>query len=233
MKYNILKLHEMETAECKLNCTDCYLKQKQSPNNKLEYYLDQLDTEFEVYTSLYLNHLDRDINAALKPSSLLQRFGKRVKRRILVIDSISAAKLEYEHLEENDITEVGVSIKQNKLQFSVRDQFKNIKAVLLFTVGIDTLEFLDNGIRAGFRDIELNIKKPTSIENMLLYTNLLNKLSNYNGLNVTSDPCIMHIANKRDCTNPRDNQLEITTFLESTSAYACMYPSTTCIMHNN
>lgn len=227
--FKVLKLHEMETSSCGLSCTDCYLKNSNQSNDKLDYHLQQLAPECKVYAALYLNYLKRDVNEALKESKLLLSLGNKIQKRILVIDSLSAKQLRINALHQNQIREIGISIKNSTLDFTI-DKFEDIEVNLIYTVGIDPIEYISQAIRAGITNIELNIRKPASSKDMVNYISLQNQLSEYKELTIIGDPCVIYVGENKVCSDVSGDTLEITTFLNSKSAYTCMYPTDTCIM---
>jgi len=105
-------------------------------------------------------------------------------------------------------------------------------ANLLFTVGVDDTDLLVEAIEMGYQNIHLNMKKPVTSDTLIAYQAILLELERLRGdgrlATVVPDSCHEYIKNGRDCANPDDGILELTTFYGSYKYYTCAYPYTEC-----
>lgn len=239
-KYSILQVHEMETVDCDLSCSGCYLKSGMGdPHMDMEAFLDKVEPNPEVYYSFYLNNLKRDTKEALERSPLYGTLmgedigGKRMKAN-LVTDSLTANSLDFNFVSEHfDELVFSPRSKGSLLKLLEKLGENPIPSRILYTLDVDNLDLLHDAISHGVKRVEVNNKKPIEMATYLKYNSLMNTLRELDLESVTGDGCMQYVSSGRNCHDPEDDVLEVTTFKEQSKLdyrfYSCAYPSNKCI----
>lgn len=237
--YKSLFIHEMESPECALSCKGCYLKNPMGrPNMTFTQLADAVSPDTELNTALYLNNIPRDPAVHFSKSKLIQHLcvdvDMKLNRRALVTDSITISSMDPEYHISNleCFTEIVVS-PRSKSSLETADQllreYSGLKR-LLYTVTVDRIELLKQAIEeCSFDHIEVNKAKPVDTASHFLYQTVMHELSKRTDIVLTGDACQKYVSEGRDCHDPEDSHLEVTTFKDSFAFYTCAYPSDKCI----
>ncbi len=243
-KIKVLHLHEMESQKCKLSCSGCYLTSSELEKGNMD-----RDTLFSILTkdtyltkTLYLNNLERNINTRINESQLVMDIQNHCQNIFseskLVTDSISATKLDGEKVRNYSYTDLLISPRnESSIEKSIPTLIESYgKVSILFTVGLDTPALLTKAIKLGVSAVELNIRKPFTSEDIVIYYQLMsyiNQISRVSQKELTlrMNTCIDFVNSKKNCANPEDGEWEITTILDSNDFYSCAYTTNKCIAH--
>lgn len=242
-RYRYLLLHEMETADCNLGCRGCYLKADKDKPHLSERALmrsiaiSSFPQPIEVHTVFYLNNLTRDPHETLMPSNLLRKIKKHggaIKSRRLITDSMTMAAWH----------ETILTFNYDEFIISPRNKhsFQEVEAIMsksgknyrwIYTIGVDSPVTIEPILESQSSAVEINIKKPWSIEDYVNYSQLTGALvPGGTTQKINGSACTNYVAKGRNCHRPEDESLEVTTFKDEEAFYTCAYPTRECIARN-
>lgn len=228
-----IQLHEMESPDCNLSCSGCYLKGYMGgPHMNIHNLLSIIEGKalISVYSAFYMNNLDRDPNKATGKSrllKLLENKGCMLQKRTLVTDSVTATDLTKKNVFKH-FDELVFSPRNKNSVETILSHYKKKPIRILFTVGVDNIDLLHFALENGLKRVEINTRKPVSTTVYLNYQSLISTLRKKD-ITLIEDGCIEYVSKGRDCHEPKDGILELTTYIDSNEFYTCAYPSNKCI----
>lgn len=241
-KAKYIHLNEMENTQCNLACKGCYLTQGElKQGNLTEKDILSLIAPGTVLTrAYYLNSLDRDPNTKLDKTPLnlaMEELADAIfSENILVTDSLTAKRLDKSKLIRKGFNQVTFSPRSMSSALETLEHFKDwnngVRLSVIFTVGLDNPQILKELIKNGIRKIELNIAKPYSTQVFLEYQgykSLIGMIAIERDITLLEDSCLDFVSEGKNCTNPDNQEWEITIIENGSYGYSCSYTTNNCI----